>query len=291
MRVTDASTYDNMRRTIAGAKEKLTKAQNQAGTGRRVQKPSDDPTAAAAARRETSRKALAESGMKVTEQAQSSLQGTEDALSGIQDALASARELAVSGSSGTVGEEIRRNAAYEVRKIREQMVALGNTNVAGKYVFAGYRDQEPAFDASGKFVGENSTKELQAMPGLRVAASISGQSAFGIGEDDDVFKTLDSLASALESNDVDGIRNSLGSIDKNENRLLRSRAEVGAMMEHATIANSVADRHAYRSTLELSSLLEADEIGAATDLVQSKTALEKAVAVASQMQVSGLVGK
>jgi len=290
MRVTDSSSYEGIRKTLTSTREKMAKAQEAAGSGLRVQKPSDDPVAAAAARRETSRKTLAEAGMKATEQASAQLEGTDEALGSVSDALASVRELAVQGSTGSFSDENRRNAAFEVRKIRDQMVALGNTNVAGKYVFAGYADQSPAFDASGSFVGDASTKEVQAMPGVRVPASIDGKTAFGVGEPDDLFTTLDQLATALESNDVSGVRASLTGIDKNENRVLSARSQVGAMMDGVQVANAVADRHAFRATLEKSRLVEADEITAAADLMQAKSALEKAVAVAGQIQVGGLLG-
>ena len=47
------------------------------------------------------------------------------------------------------------------------MISTANTSVAGKYVFAGYRDQTPPFDANGQFVGDDSTREIEAMPNVR----------------------------------------------------------------------------------------------------------------------------
>lgn len=290
MRVSDASVFDSIRRQVMRARKELATAQDQAGTGMRVQKPSDDPVAAAAARRETSRKALAEAGMKNTEHAQMQLEGADSALADIFEGLSRAHELAVEAASSTLSDENRRAAAIEVGKIREQMVALGNTNVAGRYIFGGFKDQVPAFEASGTFVGDRTTKEVQAMPGLKVAASIAGSDVFGSGEPDDMFATLDQLVNALEGNDPEAVRSSLTGLTSNQERVLRARSSVGALLDGVEMAKSVADRHAYRAELEIGRLVEVDEIGAATDLLRAKSALETALTVAQQISVGSLAG-
>jgi flagellar hook-associated protein 3 FlgL len=290
MRVTDASAYTAIRKQIMHAREQVTIAQERAGTGLRVQKPSDDPVAAAAARRETSRKALADAGLKTTEHASMQLQGSDEALDDVFEALTGARQIAIEGSSSSMSDENRRAAAGEVRKIREQMVALGNTNVAGRYVFAGFRDQEPAFETDGTFVGDASTREVQAMPGLRVAASISGAAVFGTDTDSSVFKTLDDLAAALESNDRDAVNSTLTAFGLHEERVIGARSQIGSMMGGVQVAQSIADRHSYRAELELARLTQADEITSITDLLQAKSTLEKALSVAQQIPVGSLAG-
>jgi flagellar hook-associated protein 3 FlgL len=290
MRVSDSSVFDSIHRQIMGARKAFTVAQEQAGSGLRVQKPSDDPVAASAARREISRKALAEAGVKSSDHAQMQLEGTDEALGDIFEGLSRARELAVEASSSTLSDENRRAAAIEVSKIRDQMVALGNTNVAGRYIFGGFKDQVPPFEADGTFVGDSTTKEVQAMPGLRVAASISGTTVFGTGQGNDIFATLDALVGALESNDAEAVRNTLPDLNVNEERVLSARSHVGALLDGVEMAHNVADRHAYRAEGEISRLLAVDEITAATDLLRAKSALEAALAVAQQIPVGTLAG-
>jgi flagellar hook-associated protein 3 FlgL len=291
MRVTDASVFESIRRQVMRARKDVAVAQEQAGTGLRVQKPSDDPVAAAAARRESSRKALAEAGMKSADHAQMQLEGADESLSDVFEGLTRAHELAVEAATTTLSDENRRASASEVRKIREQMVALGNTNVAGRYVFGGFRDQESPFQADGTFVGDTTTKEMQAMPGLKVAASISGSTVFGSADEaDNVFATLDSLVEALENNDPEAVRGTLTGLQRNEERVLSARTQVGALLDGVEMARSVADRHAYRAELEIGRLVEVDEISAVTDLLRAKSALESALTVAQQIPVGTLAG-
>lgn len=290
MRISDKATYDAVRRNVSRAQQSFLKAQEQASTGLRVSKPSDDPVAAAQARREASRKALGDAGMAAADQAMSSLEGADLAIDDVYEGLTRARELALGAANTTVSTENRRAYAEEVRKIREQMVSLGNTNVGGKYVFAGYRDQTPPFQADGSFVGDGATKEVQALPGLRVSASVSGAAIFGNGSSDDAFSTLDSLINALESDDTDAIRETLTGLQTNQDRVLRARSQIGGMMDSVELARNVADRQQYRATTEIHKLIEVDEISAATDLLQAKSALEAALAVAQQIP-TGLAGR
>src|SRR5690349_10942988 len=94
MRVTDAATFELMKRRVGVASTAVQTAQEQASSGLRVAKPSDDPIAAAAARRETSRKALADAGKTATDQATSLLQGSDEALNDVFQALSRAHDLA-----------------------------------------------------------------------------------------------------------------------------------------------------------------------------------------------------
>lgn len=290
MRVTDASMYAAMRKQVGKAREDFTKAHEVASSGLRVAKPSDDPVAAAAARRENARKALADAGKRATEHATMQLEGADQAIDDVFNGLTEARDLALEHSSATSNAENRRSAAVQVRKIRDQMVAMGNTNVAGRFIFAGYRDQAPPFTSNGEFEGDAARKEVQSMPGLKVEASISGSTVFGTDTEQSTFQLLDQLATALEEDDLDTLRIKLDEFGAHETRILGARSEVGSMLNSVEMAHNVADRYSARSQLEVSRLIAADEISAMTDLVQAKSALESALSVAKQIPVGSLVG-
>ena len=288
MRVTDSQAFDTMRRQITEARSNTMKAQEQASSGLKVSKPSDDPVAAAAARRQNAFKASAQSASTNADVANQQLSATDDALADATDSLSDAKAIAVSGSNATLNDENLRALAIEVRRIRETMVNTANTNVNGKYLFAGYRDQTPPFDANGTFVGDASTKEIETIPGVRQKASVSGPAVFG-DAGNDVFQVLDTLANDLESGNIDGVRGAFKNLDDSSDRVLSVRAQVGAMVNTATMARNVSDRHVLNATTEISRLTEVDEFEAATNLVKARSALDAAVAVAQQIPVGGLI--
>jgi flagellar hook-associated protein 3 FlgL len=291
MRITDTATFDRIKNDVLKARDAVNVAQGQASSGLRVSKPSDDPAAASAARRETSRKALADAGKAAADSATTVLQSADDALNDVYEGLSGVRDLATQNASSTVSAEDRRAAASQVRSIRDQMVALGNTNVAGSYVFAGYKDKTPAYNTDGTYAGDNSSKEVQARPGLKVGTSIPGSRIFGDeGADDNMFSTLDQLATALDNNDQDAVKNMLTSLDKNQERVISARSQVGSMMNTVTVASSVAERNGFNAQVEYTRLVGIDAVSSTTNLLQAKNALDSALTIAQQIPTSGLLG-
>jgi flagellar hook-associated protein 3 FlgL len=283
MRVSDNAKFANITKNVQKAQADFVSAQQKAGSGLRVAKPSDDPVAAAQARREASRKALGEAGVVAADAATDNLMSSDQALDDVYQGLTRARELALGGASDTMSKENRSDLAQEMRKIRDQMVSLGNTKVGDKYVFAGYRDQTPPFDPSGAFVGDGGTKEVQPVPGMRVAASISGASVFGSGTGNDTFSTLDSLIGALENNDPEAIRGQLDNLQVNQDRVSKARSVVGSLIDSVELGRNVADQQQARATTQIASLTEADGVQSALQLLQAKSALEAALTVAQQI--------
>jgi flagellar hook-associated protein 3 FlgL len=131
---------------------------------------------------------------------------------------------------------------------------------------------------------------VQALPGLKVAASIDGATVFGSGTSDDVFAALDQLAQSLESNDVNAIRGTLDGLERSSSRIIDARSQVGALLDGVEMARTVADNHSFRAQQEVGRLTEVDEITAATNFLKAKSALEAALTVAQQIPTGGLVG-
>ncbi|MET0285920.1 MAG: flagellar hook-associated protein FlgL [Polyangiales bacterium] len=283
MRVSDNAKFASISKNVQKAQSDFVSAQQKAGSGLRVSKPSDDPVAAAQARREASRKALGEAGVAAADTATDQLMGADTALGDVYEGLTRAHELALAGATDSMSKENRSDLAQEMRKIRDQMVSLGNTKVGDKFVFAGYRDQTAPFEASGNFVGDGSIKEVQPVNGMRVQASISGASVFGNGNSDDAFKTLDAVIAGLESNDAEAIRGQLSNLQTNQDRVAKSRSIVGSMIDSVELGRNVADQQQARATTQIASLTEADAVQSALNLMQAKSALEAAITVASQI--------
>jgi flagellar hook-associated protein 3 FlgL len=283
MRVSDNAKFASITKNVQKAQAEFLSAQQKAGSGLRVAKPSDDPVAAAQARREASRKVLGEAGISAADAATDQLYGADQALGDVYEGLTQARALALQGASDTSSKENRTAIAQEMRKIRDTMVSLGNTKIGDKFVFAGYRDQTAPFEQNGTFVGDGSTKEVQPVPGMRVAASISGASVFGNGEPNDAFQTLDAIIGALESNDPEAIRGQLDHLQTNQDRVIESRSVLGSMMDSVELARNVADQQQERATKQISQLTEADTVQSALQLLQAKSALEAAMTVAQQI--------
>lgn len=101
----------------------------------------------------------------------SMITAAESALNSMKDMAIRGKELAIQMANGTMTQENRTSAAMEVSHLWEEAIFLANSQVAGKYVFGGYRtagysETEPApfiADlADGYIVNGNSLTPLLA---------------------------------------------------------------------------------------------------------------------------------
>ncbi|PLW83984.1 flagellar hook-associated protein 3 [Kineobactrum sediminis] len=154
----------------------------QLSTGQRVNRPSDDP--AAAARIQELDRAVAQQGVYVENIARTEqrLATEEGALTSASTIVRRVRELAVQGASDTVGEEGRKLIATELRQRLDEMVAIGNSRSGeGEFIFAGAQSQTPPFAASAgvvSYAGDSVQRELMIGAGTTMADGDTGDNVF-----------------------------------------------------------------------------------------------------------------
>ncbi|AOY75643.1 flagellar hook-associated protein FlgL [Clostridium formicaceticum] len=151
MRTTNNMLIRNMMRNLNQNITRLDKRQMQMATGKRIHKPSDDPIAISRSLKIRADIKELEQYKKNTDDAISWLEATELAAINTGDALQRLRELMVQGSNGVLTEEETRKIQGEIKEIKQQIISLGNTTYAGKYVFSGKRTDTPLFDHYGNY--------------------------------------------------------------------------------------------------------------------------------------------
>jgi flagellar hook-associated protein 3 FlgL len=253
-----------------------------------VQKPSDDPVATSLAIRARAKEVRAQANQRQIDAGSALVASQDAALGDIAEVLRRVQELAVEASTDTLGASERATIAKEVDALRQQVLALANTEMDGHYVFAGYPDDVPPFDAAGVYSGDGSVRELEVAPGVRVAAGVSGDSTFGVSSGIDVFTTLEQLQFAMETNDVTGIRAGLDAVGRVHTQVVDARADVGAKMNAFDAARSIAERTEDQAATRQSELLAIDPVDAVMELKQAQDALDLATQLAAQIPRPGL---
>lgn len=289
MRVTDSSSYDLARQTVADARSRVADAQRQASSGLRVEKPSDDPLSAAQAKRASARETRAESHERVAGYAAVAFEVMDSALTHVADILQRVRELAIQAANETIGPEERAAAAAEVGSLKDQLLALANTEVDGRYVFAGRANAGVPFDDNGAYQGDSEVKEIEVAPGVRAEEGLPGDRIFGTaGGGIDVFASLDSLQSSLASNDTAGIQAGIGLVATSHDQVVTARSLVGVQSERVQVARSVAEQTKLEATGQRSNAVEADVFESFMGLARAQQQLQAAVQVAAQLPMPGL---
>lgn len=190
MRVTNGMMTDSMLYNLNRNLGDMAKYQWQSSTGKKIQYASDDPLVASRAMK--FRTDVNE--LKIYEQnasdAQSWLHVTEDALTTVNDILQRVRELTVGAATATQTTEDKQKTMQEVKQLREELIRVGNSTYAGKFIFSGNKTNKKLFNEDGTFnvdINEDLVKNKAPIQynvgvGVQIDVGTHGISVFGVAE-------------------------------------------------------------------------------------------------------------
>jgi flagellar hook-associated protein 3 FlgL len=162
---------------------RLADIQEQISSGKRLLRPSDDPTGAAQILRLEQALSVTNQYQRNANSASNRLVLEESTLDSVQNSLIRIRELAIQGTNSTIGNTDRLALAQEVRERLNELVSLANTRDANQeYLFSGYKVTTKPFTqaADGSFIysGDQGQRALQISSGRQIMDSDSGNDAF-----------------------------------------------------------------------------------------------------------------
>jgi flagellar hook-associated protein 3 FlgL len=131
------SIYNNTLFALSRHTEALFGLQEQATTGSRINRPSDDPTASASILNLQSENAVLENYLNTLAEAVSTLNISSSVLQQITSALNQVKTSITQVTSGTYDDASRQRTAEAIDNTLEQLVQLANTKNNGQYLFGG----------------------------------------------------------------------------------------------------------------------------------------------------------
>lgn len=266
---------------LSAAKSALAAAEEAALSGLRAQRPSDLPEGWYDVH--ALRAALADQAAWGDNASRNSsiLNTAETTLASAADLVKVARARAVQGASETLATDERVTMAVEIDALREQLITLSNTQLNGRYLFAGTNYGAPAFDAAGVYQGNADTPTVMIGEDRFVANGFVGSDVFQGTVD--AFQVLDDLAAALRADDAAGTAALLGDLESALEGLVESRQKVGYLVQDNEDAVVVAENMTSVFSARMEDTIGVDPVQAYTDLSNLRTAYEGA------LQVSGSV--
>ncbi|MBS8231382.1 flagellar hook-associated protein 3 [Marinobacter salarius] len=161
----------------------LNQTQEQISTGKRVNKPSDDPVAAARILNLDQELSRIETYQRNAGLAENRLQQEESALAGSVDVIQRIRELTVQAGNGSLSPNDRKSISSEMKERIGQLANIANTrDASGEYIFSGFQGSTAAFgkDASGSWVyqGDEGQRVLEIDDGVTVPISDHGKGIY-----------------------------------------------------------------------------------------------------------------
>ena len=275
MRVTDRLLFDGLTRNLQRNSSELFRLQNIVSTGRKINKPSDDPVSISKILEYDELISRSDQYTENIDHAIGFLEVSDSALSGVGDILIRAKEIAIAQGNDTMNADDRQSASIEVQNLFEELVQLANTKLGDRYIFAGYKTQTEPFSSIGDYSGDSGEIMVEVGPGVTIKTNLPGDALFkGAGGGIDIFTLLNDLKTNLENNDGDQIRGSLDSFDTANDIILNGRGDIGARLNRldSTLSNT---EDLKLEIMKLKSGLEdADIIKAVSDLALQQNVLE-----------------
>ncbi len=155
MRIADNMSFNQIRKNVGENRSQMNDLQNQAATQKRVTKPSDDPIAASRVLSNRIELKGNEQYTKNLNYAQSFLELTDRSLDEVTQHLVRIKELLIAqANDASSSPESRRVVATEIDQLYNQIVKVGNSKLADRFIFGGYKTTKPPFDIHGNYLGD-----------------------------------------------------------------------------------------------------------------------------------------
>ncbi len=281
MRITQSETYRNFSSDLETLNETYNKISRQVSSGKKLTQLQDSPGDSA----ELLSLSDQSSDIDVYESSANTASyylGTADsALNNVNNLLTSIYSEGSQAASNSMSTDDRAALATNIRSLRDQILSLANSQAKGRYIFAGSSVTTAPYQISGDSVtycGDNMINTVSVDQGTEVQPGVPGPAAF-----DSVFSSIESLLSAVDSNDVSAIGNALGRFSSAYSQLGQARGTIGSNM---TLLQNVQARLQVESTsitTQQSNLQDADMAQATVQLSQVQTALQAAMAAGSSI--------
>ena len=179
--------YDQVTYALRTQMRALTLLQEQAATGSKVNRTSDDPLAARDILALNSQVRLLSSNALAIDGAVDSLSICSTALESVDSSLTEAQRLMTQAIGGTLSSEQQKITAGQINELLEQVVSLANTKRMDSYIFAGSATGAPAYTVertSGtitavNYTGSTETLSIDVAPGVQASGVMVGKSTFG----------------------------------------------------------------------------------------------------------------
>lgn len=140
MRITNKMMTNNMMFNINKNKNMLNTLDEQYSTGKKIQRPSEDPIVAVRALKlRTNLSELNQYFEKNIPDAMSWMDVTESALKNIKLIVTKINTSCVQGANDPLTAEDRNSISQNLEELKQQIYQEGDTNYAGRYVFTGYK--------------------------------------------------------------------------------------------------------------------------------------------------------
>lgn len=284
MRVANKTIYDIIKFNLGNITEELNKANKIVSTGKRITDLSDDPVGITQALDIKSTLSNIEQLERNINFGKPWLNSAESALNSVQNLISDARALCVEMATATKGAVERASAANTIQNTIDEIISLANTEVNGRYIFAGTNTGTAPFNEDGSYNGNNNPFTIKIGRDATVAVESDGEAVFGT-----IFQTLTDLKDALEGNNVNGIAGAMTNLEDHFDHITAKISDIGSKITRMVIKEGILQDSNIFNTDRLSRIEDVDITEAIIDLKAKELAYQAALASSAKVMELSLI--
>jgi flagellar hook-associated protein 3 FlgL len=296
-RIGSASNFITFRQLLGMQSRRQASLSEQLATGRRVNRPSDDPAGVKIMAGIGEANKRIEQYLKNVSTADRRWRQIETNVTQINDLLNRANELAIQGNNQTLGSDQRESLAEEVAQLSQELLSISNTRINGEYIFAGFRSDtlpfslepgHPAANPAAAYAGDSNIKRVEISEGATVNVQLRlDDELVGTGDPTErpIFQTLANLENALRTNNIDdtdpaSVGQAIEDLGVNLQTIQRMMADVGGKTNRLEKARARLEDQKVLNDEFLSQLRDIDVAEVSVEFQQATIALQATVSSA-----------
>jgi flagellar hook-associated protein 3 FlgL len=293
MRVSTQALYRGIERRLLNLAEQLNRAEEKVATGRNLNRPSDNPVSLVSALGFRNGLSRIEQYQRNLNMGKVWLDLSGATLEQTAKVAQQAQAIALNLQDGTQSAEMRATLARQVDLLVDQAVGLANTQLAGKYIFAGYNTRTPPFDrtqAGGtdevQYGGDAGGFRIQAGPRESLEIGKNGEELF---LNPDFFNSLIRLKGAIENNDPSAIRQEALRLQEIQDFFQAQIADIGIRQGRILDRQEILNGLKLNFQNQIAALENADMTRAILEVKERQNAYEVALAASSKIMELSLL--
>ncbi len=295
MRITNRLIVETSLNDLQKILRKLLGVQEKLSSGKRVNRPSDDPFSTHKAISSRGAVVVLEQFSRNIEEIRGWVSATDSTLSTVTEALREVRTLAIQAANSTLSPSDRENIALRIDEYKEMVFQLSGERYNGRYLFSGTRTMERPFTWNGEEVvygGNDAHMKVNIGSGTEISFNLTGREVF-MGEEageGSVFGLLNRLARAVREGDLQEVSGLLlQQLDRAAERVTEKQGIIGSTEDRLERMKEFLAGLVERERGQLSEEEEIDLAEAVMDLQLNNTAYQSSLASCARVILPSLL--
>ncbi|AMW98133.1 flagellar hook-associated protein FlgL [Rummeliibacillus stabekisii] len=279
MRVTQSMLSNNMLRNLSNSYGKMGDLQRQVETGKKVNRPSDDPVVVMKGINYRTALGKVEQYERNIGEVSNWLDTSDSTLDKVNAALQRTNDLLIQASSDTTTDEDRDKIKAELKQLRQHVQDLSSTKIGEKYIFSGTKTTTAPFNKqTGVYETDPAFEKsinIEIFDGISLQSNTTPLKTFQ--SIDDMFAKLDNATTSTD------FSNSISELNTNSNDLLTIRADIGARQNRVELMEDRLSAQEITTTKQMADNEDVDYEKAITAMITQESIHRAALSVGARI--------